>query len=132
MLPHPPSAENAPSRLPCPDPGEFPTVNLGHSHSQPCLRRPGGNFTMSLLCLLSGLLPLAAEAPGGQPRVVRAEFVFEKAPFASCHASTLAETRAGVVAAWFGGSREGGRDVGIWVSRHVGGRWTEPVEVATG
>lgn len=60
------------------------------------------------------------------------EFVFESAPFASAHASTIAETRAGLVAAWFGGTREGANDVGIWVSRRVGGKWTPPVEVATG
>ena len=60
------------------------------------------------------------------------EFVFESAPFASAHASTIAETREGLVAAWFGGSREGANDVGIWLSRRVNGRWTAPVEVATG
>jgi predicted neuraminidase len=61
-----------------------------------------------------------------------AEFIFESAPFASAHASTIAETRGGLVAAWFGGTREGASDVGIWLSRRVGGTWTAPVEVATG
>jgi predicted neuraminidase len=63
---------------------------------------------------------------------VLAEFVFESAPFASAHASTIAETRDGVVAAWFGGTREGANDVGIWLSRRERGKWTAPVEVATG
>jgi predicted neuraminidase len=63
---------------------------------------------------------------------VLVEFVFETAPFASAHASTIAETRDGVVAAWFGGTREGANDVGIWLSRREGGKWTAPVEVATG
>lgn len=63
---------------------------------------------------------------------VLVEFVFETAPFASAHASTIAETRGGLVTAWFGGTREGASDVGIWLSRHEGGRWTPPVEVATG
>src|SRR5690606_25991224 len=35
-------------------------------------------------------------------------------------------------AAWFGGTREKDKDVGIWVSRHVDGRWTPVVEVANG
>src|SRR5687767_13768103 len=65
-----------------------------------------------------------------EPPIV--EFVFESAPFASAHASTMAETRDGLVAAWFGGTREGANDVGIWVSRRVSGKWTPPVEVATG
>ena len=60
------------------------------------------------------------------------EFIFESAPFQSAHASTIAETRNGLVAAWFGGTREGASDVGIWLSRRVGGKWTPPVEVATG
>jgi|SRR5262245_34114721 len=64
--------------------------------------------------------------------VIASEFVFESAPFASAHASTIAETSDGLVAAWFGGSREGAPDVGIWVSRRVNGKWTPPVEVATG
>ena len=61
-----------------------------------------------------------------------AEFVFETAPFASAHASTIVESREGLVSAWFGGTREGASDVGIWLSRRVRGAWTSPVEVATG
>ena len=64
--------------------------------------------------------------------VTAAEFVYEQAPFASCHASTIAKTPSGLVAAWFGGTREGANDVGIWLARHVDGRWTAPVEVASG
>jgi predicted neuraminidase len=60
------------------------------------------------------------------------EFIFESAPFPSVHASTIAETKDGLVAAWFGGTREGASDVGIWVSRRVDGKWTAPVEVGTG
>jgi predicted neuraminidase len=60
------------------------------------------------------------------------EFIFETAPFASAHASTIVETRDGLVAAWFGGTREGAADVGIWLSRHERGKWTAPVEIATG
>jgi predicted neuraminidase len=60
------------------------------------------------------------------------EFVFQTAPFASAHASTIVETGAGLVAAWFGGSKEGAPDVGIWSSRHLAGTWTPPIEIATG
>jgi predicted neuraminidase len=67
----------------------------------------------------------------GDP-IVRSEFVFESAPFASAHASTIVESNGMLVAAWFGGTREGASDVGIWLSRHQDGRWRAPIEVATG
>lgn len=75
---------------------------------------------------------VSAEPPAGQPGVVSAEFVYEKAPFPQCHASTLADAGGTIVAAWFGGTREGASDVGIWVARQESGRWTAPVEVAAG
>jgi len=60
-------------------------------------------------------------------------FIFDRAPFPSAHASTLAETRNGtIVAAWFAGTREKHRDVGIWLARREGGIWSPPVEVADG
>jgi predicted neuraminidase len=64
--------------------------------------------------------------------IVTAEFIFESAPFPSSHASTIVETNTGLVAAWFGGTREGHEDVGIWVARREDNRWTAPVRVANG
>jgi len=64
--------------------------------------------------------------------VVKSEFIFESAPFPSCHASTIAETKDGLVAAWFGGTAERNPDVCIYVSRNENGRWTSPVAVADG
>ena len=84
---------------------------------------------VTLVVLLSGGFVNGADLADGK---VSAEFIFEKAPFPSCHASTLAESGEGLVAAWFGGTRERHPDVGIWVARHVGGKWTAPVEVADG
>lgn len=60
------------------------------------------------------------------------EFIFNKPPFLSCHASTIAETPGGLVSAWFGGTREGDPDVEIWLSRRIGGKWSKPVSVANG
>src|SRR5437867_12588120 len=64
--------------------------------------------------------------------IVRSEFIFEKAPFPEAHASTIVETRDGLVAAWFGGTRERNPDVGIWVSRHDASGWSIPIEIANG
>lgn len=67
-----------------------------------------------------------------QPGVVLREFVFETAPFAECHASTIAETNGTLISAWFGGTEEKHPDVGIWLSRRIDGQWSAPVEVANG
>jgi predicted neuraminidase len=75
---------------------------------------------------------LAAESPA-QPGLLKSEFIYESAPFPSCHASTIAEPKAGgLVTAWFGGTAEKNPDVGIWVARSNAGQWTAPVEVANG
>jgi predicted neuraminidase len=79
-------------------------------------------------------IPMAGRAPNPKPvpepdRIIRSEFIFERAPFSTCHASTIAEGKDGLVAAWFGGTAEGHPDVGIWLSRFDGARWTAPVEV---
>jgi predicted neuraminidase len=89
----------------------------------------GGKYAAA--ALLAGLLPaiVSGQAPAG---VVASEFIYEKAPFPQCHASTIALAKAGLVAAWFGGTREKAPDVGIWLSRHDGKTWSPPVEVANG
>ena len=59
-------------------------------------------------------------------------FIFESAPFPSCHASTVVEAAPGrFVAAWFGGTDEGAKDVQIWLSRVDGGKWSPPAVVGT-
>src|SRR5262249_11153163 len=64
---------------------------------------------------------------------ISAEFIYEKAPFPSCHASTIVEIPGKkLVVAWFGGTDEGQTDVGIWISRRDGTTWSVPEEVATG
>ena len=64
--------------------------------------------------------------------IVTDEFIYTEAPFPSAHAATIAETPEGIVAAWFGGTREGNKDVEIWVSHLKDGKWTAPVSAANG
>lgn len=75
------------------------------------------------------------QQPVSQPRMpglVSEEFVFDKLPTPECHASTICQTSRGLVTAWFGGTKEKNKDVGIWISYHDGSRWSSPRQVATG
>jgi predicted neuraminidase len=85
-------------------------------------------MSRALLMILFAAASWAADQPG----LVREEFIFESASFPECHASTIVETKSGLVAGWFGGTAERNPDVGIWLSRNVDGKWTAPVEVANG
>ncbi|TWT85163.1 FG-GAP repeat protein [Planctomycetes bacterium CA13] len=76
--------------------------------------------------------PAKVESEKRFPGLVSEEFIYTKASFAECHASTICETSRGLVAAWFGGTKEGQKDVGIWVSYHDGARWSTPSQVADG
>lgn len=87
--------------------------------------------TLLLFGALSALSvqELEADDPAA---VIKREFIYEKAPFPQCHASTIEETPHGLVAAWFGGKHEKNPDVGIWVSRYDGKKWSPVEEVANG
>ncbi len=76
-------------------------------------------------------LPLAKP---GEGICVSAELIYplDDRPTPQCHASTIAETSGGLVAAWFAGSHEKNPDVGIRVSRLTDDGWTSPIEVANG
>lgn len=88
---------------------------------------------MKTLHLAAFLVTVSSVVLAQSPAVLKTEFIYETAPFPSCHASTIAELPGGgLVTAWFGGTREKHPDVGIWVSRQDGGKWTAPVEVANG
>ena len=96
------------------------------------------------VCSMTALVSLCAWAAGSaaepaapssrppQPGLVKSEFIFQTAPFAASHASTLVETRDGLLAAWFGGPHERHPEVVIWTARYDGRRWSAPVQVADG
>lgn len=73
-------------------------------------------------------------AKDGQMGYVKSELIYplRNRPTPQCHASTIIETKSGLMAAWFGGTRERNRDVGIWISHLDGNEWSKPVEVANG
>jgi predicted neuraminidase len=101
------------------------------------MRLNGPWRTLAAGMLISLTAPAATfAAEGGEAAIVKQEFIFKDAPFKACHASTIAQTPSGLVAAWFGGPAERDDAVSIWVSRKpTNGSeagWTEPVEVADG
>ena len=81
------------------------------------------------LCVLVPALSFA-QPDETHPALVHSEFVYQEAPFPSCHASTIEEVRPGeFLCAFFGGTSEGQPDVAIWMSRLADGDWSEPHEV---
>jgi alpha-L-rhamnosidase len=85
-------------------------------------------FFMCLIAFNSGILAQEKWKTG----ILTDEFIFTEAPFKSAHASTIAETPAGLIAAWFGGTREGANDVCIWASHLEKNKWTAPFIIAEG
>lgn len=83
-----------------------------------------------LYCLL--LLPFSTRAQWHFTKV-KEELVFSNAPFPQCHASTMVQAADGsLVLAAFGGSHEGGSDVGIWLTTQENDTWQAPSKVAEG
>jgi alpha-L-rhamnosidase len=64
--------------------------------------------------------------------IVKDAFIFERSSFPESHASTIAETPKGLIAAWFGGTKEGYKDVCIWTAHYNNGVWSAPTKIAEG
>ena len=79
-------------------------------------------------------LKLPPAAVKGQGGYVSGELIYplEGRPTPECHASTIVETKNGLVAAWFAGTEEKDPDVGILISRHDGNAWGKPTKVVDG
>ena len=66
-------------------------------------------------------------------RIAREELILNNPPFAQCHASTIVEINPKkLMVAYFAGTDEGNKDVGIWLSTQVEGKWDQPVLIADG
>lgn len=90
-----------------------------------------GVLRLAVFLLLSSAI-LASPADSIVCHVLDSGFIYETAPFPSCHASTLVETPDGFLAAWFGGTQERHPDVCIYTAILKEGKWTAPVLAADG
>ena len=87
------------------------------------------------ICWLGALSVVNLLGQGGlstQSGYVSAEFIADNPPHASSHASTIIDTRDGLIAAWFGGTQERALDVSIFISHRDTAGWSAPAEVADG
>ena len=85
--------------------------------------------------LLLGSCKSALEKKTWKEGILVDEFIYEKAPYPSCHSVTIVEaTNGDLVAAWFGGSHERHPDVCIYSAIKPKGsdKWGEPIKVADG
>lgn len=86
-----------------------------------------------LLSLLMSWFSFAAKGQTSHTlfTIEESMFLYEKAAFPSCHASTILETNKGtLLAAYFGGKYEGSPDVKIWLSRRNKGSKTWQQQMA--
>lgn len=81
-------------------------------------------------------IPLDATVmPGLRAGVTSEEFLYEETSFPECHAASIVETEdGGLLAAFFGGTKERNPDCCVWTCRKEAGarKWSAPVLAADG
>jgi len=85
--------------------------------------------------LVLGSCKSALEKKTWKEGILVDEFIYDKAPYPSCHSVTIVEaTNGDLVSAWFGGSHERHPDVCIYSAIKPKGsdKWGEPIKVADG
>ena len=85
--------------------------------------------------LLLGSCKSALEKKTWKEGILVDEFIYDKAPYPSCHSVTIVEaTNGDLVSAWFGGSHERHPDVCIYSAIKPKGsdKWGDPIKVADG
>jgi len=91
------------------------------------------NLVLSAISIV--LLAACVSRPSSdkvKAEILDSGFIYEEAPFPQCHASTIVETKNGLLVAWFGGTHEKNPDVCIYTAEKTDGKWNVPVLVADG
>lgn len=82
---------------------------------------------------LSLLACCTASAQQIIPQLDARDFIMQNPPVPEVHASTIVELDKGkLLAAWFGGTEESHKDVGIWTAVFENGQWSQPTELVNG
>lgn len=81
---------------------------------------------------LAGILLMTVPSAKAQPTLLGSEFLFQDAPFAQCHASTLVEVDGKLWVAYFGGTHERNPDVSIYLQQQEEGTWSAPRKIVDG
>lgn len=92
------------------------------------------SYSASLFILFAFLITAGCQSavePAVELTPVK-DFIFgDDRGFEQCHASTLVPLPSGdYLIAWFGGTREGDDDVGIWMTSGSPGSWVAPYQIA--
>lgn len=87
---------------------------------------------MQTALLILSLFSFFSNPDKPQVKILSSGFIYEEAPYPSCHASTLVETDRGIMASWFGGTYEKHPDVSIYTSLLNKDKWSTPEMVADG
>lgn len=82
----------------------------------------------SIILVFLSLLVFNSWAQEVKVQTIKEEFLFTQGEFfQQCHASTIEQAASGtLLAAWFGGTEEGHKDVAIWGTGAQDGRWSSP------
>ena len=91
-------------------------------------------FFICILCNISipGFPQYLHSSAKMNVNIKKSEFVFKRTSSSQCHASSIVETKNGILVTWFEGTHEGHQDVCIYTSELKDGEWTAPVLVADG
>lgn len=83
-------------------------------------------------CIAASALFWLSLTPSAASAVLKSEFIFERGPVPTNHASTIVETTEGLLAVWFGGPRARDPLNSIYSARYDGTNWSEPARILEG
>lgn len=84
------------------------------------------------LSFLFILLTACRQNKSGNFEIVSESYISDTLQYAQCHASTIIETKDGLLLSFFGGPYERHPEVSIYTAAFTDGQWQKPIKVADG